>query len=87
MRLQRAADPRQLPGPVRHAHPARAFRATSLDGLSFFLTVHFPGALHEGNGTNQPIIDERATQEQRDALVAIVSGKHSDEGTLFHILS
>ncbi|MBW8269710.1 DUF1326 domain-containing protein [Caldovatus aquaticus] len=61
------------------------FGPTRLDGLSFFVTVHFPGPLHEGNGTAQPIIDERATPEQRDALFQILSGKHSDEGTLFHI--
>lgn len=61
------------------------FEETRLDGLSFFVTVHFPGALHEGNGQSQPIIDERATPDQRAALFAIMSGKHSAEGTLFHI--
>lgn len=35
----------------------------------------------------QPIIDERATAEQREALFNIFSGKNSAEGTLFHILS
>jgi hypothetical protein len=35
----------------------------------------------------QPIIDERATPEQRQALFNIMSGKHSAEGTLFHIFS
>lgn len=61
------------------------FQQTRLDGLSFFVVVHFPGALHEGNGQAQPIIDERASPEQRDALFQILSGKHSAEGTLFHI--
>jgi hypothetical protein len=63
------------------------FGEVRLDGLSFFVTVDFPGPLHEGNGTIQPLIDERATSEQRDALFQIMSGKHSDEGTLFHIVS
>ncbi|WFU41710.1 DUF1326 domain-containing protein [Bradyrhizobium sp. CB82] len=63
------------------------FDGTRLDGLCFAATVHFPGALHEGNGKMQPIIDERATPEQRQALFDIFSGKHSAEGTLFHILS
>jgi hypothetical protein len=58
-----------------------------LDGLCFAVTVHFPGALHEGNGQAQPILDERASPEQRDALGAILSGEHSDEGTLFNIFS
>ncbi len=63
------------------------FEKTSLDGLSFFVTVHFPGALHEGNGQAQPIIDERATTAQREALFAIMSGKNSADGTLFNIFS
>jgi hypothetical protein len=63
------------------------FGAVRLDGLSFFVTVDFPGALHEGNGTLQPIIDERATPAQREALFNILSGKHSAEGTIFHIFS
>lgn len=63
------------------------FEGTRLDGLCFAITVDFPGALHEGNGTIQPIIDERATPEQRQALFDIFSGKHSAEGTLFQIFS
>jgi len=63
------------------------FADTKLDGLVFAATVDFPGALHEGNGQLQPIIDERASPEQRQALFNIMSGKHSAEGTLFHILS
>ncbi|MGY2921751.1 DUF1326 domain-containing protein [Bradyrhizobium sp. USDA 3262] len=35
----------------------------------------------------QPIIDERATAEQREALFNILSGKNSAEGTLFQIFS
>ncbi len=63
------------------------FKQTRLDGLSFFVTVSFPGALHEGNGEMQPIIDERATPEQREGLFAIMSGQNSAEGTLFNIVS
>ena len=63
------------------------FESTRLDGLCFFVTVQWPGALHEGNGQAQPIIDERASPAQREALFTIMSGKHSDEGTLFHIFS
>lgn len=63
------------------------FEGTKLDGLCFAITVDFPGALHEGNGTIQPIIDESATAEQRQALFDIFSGKHSAEGTLFQIVS
>lgn len=63
------------------------FGETRLDGLSFFIVVHFPGALHEGNGEAQPIIDERADPVQREALFNILSGEFSAEGTLFQIFS
>lgn len=63
------------------------FGAVNLDGLSFCVVASWPGPLHEGNGTVQAIIDERATAEQRDALFQILSGKHAAEGTLFHIFS
>jgi hypothetical protein len=63
------------------------FKDVKLDGLSFFVTVSFPGALHEGNGEVQPIIDERASPQQREALFNIMSGQNSAEGTLFHIVS
>lgn len=63
------------------------FETVALDGLAFFVIVHFPGPLHEGNGEAQPIVDERATPEQREALFKIMSGQNSAEGTLFHIFS
>ncbi|MFU0503154.1 DUF1326 domain-containing protein [Pseudaminobacter sp. NGMCC 1.201702] len=63
------------------------FRDVKLDDLCFCVTVHFPGPLHEGNGDAQPILDERASPEQREALGAILSGQNSAEGTLFHIFS
>lgn len=58
-----------------------------LDGVKFVVMVDFPGPLHEGHGTIQPIVDEAATPSQRDALFTIMSGEHSAEGTLFHITS
>lgn len=63
------------------------YNETSLDGLCFAVVVRFPGALHEGNGQAQPILDQRASAQQREALGAILSGKNSEEGTLFHIFS
>ena len=63
------------------------FNGTTLDGLSFFVVVSFPGPLHEGNGQAQPIIEERASPAQREALFNIMSGKNSAEGTLFQIFS
>jgi hypothetical protein len=63
------------------------FAAVKLDGLRWAVTYHWPGALHEGNGTLQAIIDERADDQQRQALLTILSGKEQQEGTLFQILS
>ncbi|SEL96381.1 DUF1326 domain-containing protein [Halomonas caseinilytica] len=63
------------------------FGDTRLDGLGFFVVVKFPGPLHEGNGDAQVLIDERASPNQLEALSEILSGAHSDEGTLFHIFS
>lgn len=63
------------------------FGDVSLDGVKFAAVVEFPGALHEGNGQLQPMIDEQASEAQRQALFEIFSGRHAKEGTLFHILS
>jgi hypothetical protein len=61
------------------------FGAERLDGLDFAFSYHFPGALHEGNGTLQPFITDRATPAQRDALLGILSGQHG--GPLFEIFA
>jgi hypothetical protein len=39
----------------------------------------FPGAVHEGNGTLQVVIDERADARQRDALAKILTGQETEE--------
>jgi hypothetical protein len=60
----------------------------SLDGLSAAMTAKWPGPIHEGNGEQQIIIDERATAEQRTALEAIVSGQDTEDmATIFWIVS
>jgi hypothetical protein len=50
-----------------------------LDGLNWAVTYRWPGALHEGNGSVQPLIDERASEEQRAALLTILSGQAGDK--------
>ena len=40
---------------------------------------HWPGAVHEGNGSMQLVIDERADAPQRDALVKILSGQETED--------
>jgi hypothetical protein len=34
-----------------------------------------PGAIHEGNGVWRTIVDEHATKEQREALIALANGQ------------
>src|SRR5262245_55602553 len=41
-----------------------SFGNVKLDGLSWVVTYSWPGALHEGNGTVQPFVDAKATEEQ-----------------------
>jgi hypothetical protein len=57
----------------------------TLDRLAFVMLASWPGPLHEGNGTHQFIIDQKATPEQRQALLEITSGKNG--GTYFEIFS
>jgi hypothetical protein len=55
------------------------FGAVRLDGLRAALLFSWPGPIHEGNGTMQAIIDERADAAQRDALLKILTGQETDE--------
>jgi hypothetical protein len=51
------------------------FDAVPLNGISWAISYHFPAALHLGNGTVQPFIEEKATPDQRNAILTILSGK------------
>ena len=46
-----------------------------LDGLRFAAACKWPGAIHEGNGEVQPILDDRASPEQLEAIGALLSGE------------
>ena len=61
------------------------FDDVDLSGLKWAGVVHWPGALHEGNGTMEAFVDESANEAQRNALLTILTGKAG--GTLFEILS
>jgi hypothetical protein len=58
-----------------------------LDDLAVIATFYFPRAIHHGHGVLQPILDERATEAQRDALFYILSGADQPVGTMFQIFS
>ena len=55
------------------------FSDIRLDGVVFNRVYWWPGPIHEGNGIRRMIVDERATEEQRNALIAIESAEHGGE--------
>jgi len=57
----------------------------SLRGLRVAGAYHWPGQVHEGQGTYQVVIDGRATDAQRDALATILSGEEPESTTGFNI--
>jgi hypothetical protein len=61
------------------------FEQTDLSGLRWAAVVHWPKALHDGDGTAEIFIDEQANDEQREALGKILSGQAG--GPIFEILS
>lgn len=61
------------------------FGHTSLDGLKFAGAAYWPGRIDEGDGHIQPIVDDTADEEQRQAILTIMSGQAG--GTLFEIFS
>jgi hypothetical protein len=79
--------PCQFNAPPTHGHCQAAagfkiktghFGDVKLDGLHAVGVLKWPGAIHEGNGEAFIIIDERADQAQRDALLTILSGGETD---------
>ena len=64
------------------------FGDVSLEGLDCAITYKWPGAVHEGDGTMQVIVDEGADEKQRDALVKILHGKEQpDGGSVFNVFA
>ena len=56
---------------------------TDLAGTRIGLIVAWPGPIHEGGGHAIPIVDERADESQRDALLRIMSGLDTEPGATF----
>jgi len=57
-----------------------SYGKVKLDGLDVVYTASWPKAIHEGNGTFQLFVTKKASREQRDAIVAILSGKAKGDG-------
>jgi hypothetical protein len=59
-----------------------------LDGLKFGGVFRWPGPIHEGHGEVVPVVDERATPAQREAILRIMSGQDTEPGaTVFQVFS
>ena len=58
------------------------FGDVPLNGLRAVNTYAWPGAVHEGDGSMQSIIDERADPHQRTALAAILQGEGAEPGII-----
>lgn len=59
------------------------FGEVRLDGLNFAGLFAWPGPIHEGHGQALAIIDEGASEQQRQALLTILSGQESEPGATF----
>ena len=61
---------------------------TQLDGLKVAAIFKWPGPIHEGKGEAAVVIDERATESQREALLRILSGQDTEPGaTIFNVFA
>jgi len=64
------------------------FGEVRLDGLKVVSVMRWPGAIHEGRGEAFIIIDERADEAQRTALLTVLSGKETKPGaTIWNVFA
>lgn len=61
------------------------FNDVSLDGVKRAVAYHWPGPLHEGNGTVKPYFDPSTTPEHLEALGAILTGQAG--GSWFEVVA
>jgi hypothetical protein len=59
-----------------------------LDGLRLAGIFRWPGPIHMGDGEALPIVDQRATPDQRNAILRIMTGQDTDPGaTMFNVFA
>lgn len=64
------------------------FGNTRIDGLNAVAVLKWPGPIHEGKGQALAIVDARANEAQRAALLAIISGKETKPfATMWHVFA
>ena len=59
------------------------FGDVDLAGVVWAGMFAWPGAIHEGNGETMAVLDENTSEEQREAVLAILSGETSEPGATF----
>lgn len=61
---------------------------TELSGLKIAAVFRWPGPIHEGKGEAAAFVDERASEEQRNALLTIMTGGDTDPlATVFAVFA
>lgn len=69
---------------IDHGH----FGDTQLDGLGWVGMFRWPGPIHHGAGEAFVIVDERASEAQRSAILTILSGGETEPGaTIFNVFA
>jgi hypothetical protein len=64
------------------------FGDVKLDGLKVVGIFAWPGAIHQGHGEALAVIDERADERQRDALLKILTGQETEPfATIFSVVA
>jgi hypothetical protein len=64
------------------------FGDVSLDNTKIAFVFWWPGAVHEGKGKCLPIVDEGASEDQRKALLTVMSGGETDPfATMFNVFA
>jgi hypothetical protein len=64
------------------------FGEVSLDGLKWVGMFAWPNAIHEGHGEAFVVVDDKASPEQREAILTILSGGETEPGaTIFNVFA
>lgn len=64
------------------------FGNVALDGVRWAAVFAWPGAVHEGGGEALVVVDSRADEAQRDAVLKILSGAETEPGaTVFNVFA
>lgn len=64
------------------------FGDVDLSGLGWVVMLAWPGPIHEGRGEAFVVVDERANEVQRKAILTILSGGETEAGaTIFNVFA